>query len=181
MVLRKNSSSAILFITQVSYLIYNGEPRPLKLFPQPSNSFLPLSGVYLYYSSAETTLQNKPTDCFQSQSCINNIKSETIATFYKYQQAYGATARENVDWQHRFFFLPTLRKRSSMLHVDGPLSIQDTSDISLCFFDQLASSRPCHLKSNMKTQFSSPDHFPDPSFVWEHCYRRRLGKRWSRI
>ena len=38
----------------------------LEGFPQPSKSqaFLPLSGVYLYYSSAETILQNKPTDCF---------------------------------------------------------------------------------------------------------------------
>ena len=40
----------------------------LEGFPQPSKSqpFLPLSGVYLYYSSAETILWNKPTDYFQS-------------------------------------------------------------------------------------------------------------------
>ena len=61
----------------------------LEGFPQPSKSqpFIPLSGVYIYHSSGETILRNKPTYCFQSQSCINNIKSGTITTFYKYKQA----------------------------------------------------------------------------------------------
>ena len=71
----------------ISYLQWRASA--LEGFPQPSKSqpFLPLSGVYIYYSSVEDILRNKPTDCFQSQSCINNIKSGTIATFYKYKQA----------------------------------------------------------------------------------------------
>ena len=94
--LRNNSSFAILFITQASDIIYNRDPQPLKLF-QPSNSFLPISGVYLYYSSTDTILWNKPTYCFQSQLCINNIKSGTIAAFYKH---YGAIAHSSrvTDW-----------------------------------------------------------------------------------
>ena len=45
---------------------------------------LPLSGVYLYYSSAKITLQNKPKNYFQSQSNINSLESGTITMIYKY-------------------------------------------------------------------------------------------------
>ena len=56
---------------------------PWKFPNQPANSYLPLSGVYLYYFSAKITLQNKPKNYFQSQSCVNSLESGTIATIYK--------------------------------------------------------------------------------------------------
>ena len=52
-----------LFITRKSDTIYNGEPQPLKV-SQPTNLYLPLFGVYLYYFSVEITLWNKPKKLF---------------------------------------------------------------------------------------------------------------------
>ena len=52
----------------------------------PTNPYLPLSGLYLYYFSSEITPQNKPKNCFQSQSCVNSLESGTIAMIYKYEQ-----------------------------------------------------------------------------------------------
>ena len=84
-ILKDNPSSANLFITQKPETNYNGEPHSLK-FSQPTNPYLPLSGVYLYCFNAEITLRNKPKNYFQSQSDTNNLESGTIATIYKYEQ-----------------------------------------------------------------------------------------------
>ena len=84
-VLKDNPSSTNLFITWRLDTIYNGEPQPLKV-SQPTNSYLPPSREYLYYFSAETILQNKPKNCFQSQSNVNSLESGTIAMIYKYEQ-----------------------------------------------------------------------------------------------
>ena len=81
--MKENPSYANLFITQKPETNYNGEPQPLKV-SQPTNSYLPLSGVYLYYFSVEITLWNKPKNCFQSQSNVDSLESGTIATIYKY-------------------------------------------------------------------------------------------------
>ena len=83
--LKDNPSSTNLFITWKSKTIYNGEPQPLKV-SQSTNSYLPPSGVYLYYLSAKTILWNKPKNYFQSQSNVNSLESGTITTIYKYEQ-----------------------------------------------------------------------------------------------
>ena len=49
----------------------------------PTNPYLPLSGVYLYYFGVEITLRNKPKNYFQSQSNVNSLESGTIATICK--------------------------------------------------------------------------------------------------
>ena len=79
--LKYNPSSANLFITRKLETNYNGEPHLLKVFP--TNPYLPLSGVYLYYFRVEITPQNKPKNYFQLQSNINRLESGTIATIYK--------------------------------------------------------------------------------------------------
>ena len=55
----------------------------LEGFPNLPTSYLPLSGVYLYYFGTETILQNHPKNYFQSQSNINSLESGTIAMIYK--------------------------------------------------------------------------------------------------
>ena len=50
----------------------------LEIFP--TNPYIPLSRVYLYYFSAEITPWNKPKNYFQLQSNINSLESRTIST-----------------------------------------------------------------------------------------------------
>ena len=69
-------SSAILFILQKSRNKLQWRASALEIFP--TNPYLPLLGVYLYYFSAEITLRNKPKNCFQSQSNVNSLESGTI-------------------------------------------------------------------------------------------------------
>ena len=139
-VLRNNSSFAILFITQALDLIYNGEPHPLKVFPTFQLLHLPLLGVYSYYSSVETILWNKPIDFFPSQSCINNIKSGTIATFYKYKQAlwsYSAWKRRLAAQSflppHFVKAIPHVACRQSIFH-SGHFRYTFLSLWPACFF-----------------------------------------------
>ena len=77
-------SSVILFISRKAKNKLQWRASALESFP--TNPYLPLSGVYLYYFSTKTILQNKPKNCFQLQSYIDSLKSGTIAMIYKYEQ-----------------------------------------------------------------------------------------------